>query len=297
MRIGVDIGGSKIEILALDDAGKVRLQTRRATPHGGYEDARALLVQMIVHAEHEVGEPCTVGIGMPGTLSARTGLVRNAYATPYSGQPLKKDLERLLGREVRIENDANCLALSEACDGASRGARLAFAAVLGTGAGGGFTLDGKLLPSPNGIGGEWGHNPLPWMTRQEFPGFACYCGRAGCIERFISGPGLAQQHVDATKNAMTPAAIVAAAEKGNTDALASLDRHADQVARALAHVINLLDPEVIVVGGGLYRMEHLYKKVPELWKEYVYGGESSARIVPAAHGDASGVRGAARLWD
>ena len=296
MRLGVDIGGSKIEVLALDANGEARLRQREPTPHVAYGDALEKLAFMILAAERELGERCSVGIGMPGTLRA-DGLVHNAYATPYSGHPLKRDLEALLQREVRFENDANCLALSEACDGAAREFRLVFAAVLGTGAGGGITFDRRILPSPNGIGGEWGHNPLPWMTRDEFPGFACYCGRSGCIERFVSGPGLAASHAAHTGQTIEPAVIHDLAEAGNAAAKASMDRHADQVARALAHVINLLDPEVIVVGGGLSRMATLYRRVPELWSDYVYGGSAVTRLVPAAHGDASGVRGAARLWD
>jgi fructokinase len=291
MRIGVDIGGSKIEIQVLDASGSMRLRRRQPTPHNGYNEAVGKLAGMILAAEREIGETCSVGIGIPGTPRPRTGLVENSHNTPYNDRPLKSDLERLLAREVRIENDANCLALSEACDGAGRGYRLVFAAVLGTGAGGGIVHAGRILPGANGLGGEWGHNPLPWMQPGEFPGPPCYCGRRGCIEQFVSGPALA------AGCGLDPSAIGALAESGNAQAAEALERYAQRLARALAHVINLLDPEVIVLGGGLSNLRALYRRVPELWNEYAYGGSADTPLVPAAHGDASGVRGAARLWD
>ena len=297
MRIGVDIGGSKIEIQALDAAGNMRLRRRQPTPHNGYNEAVGKLAGMILAAEREVGENCSIGIGIPGTPRPRTGLVENSHNTPYNERPLQADLERLLARKLRMENDANCLALSEACDGAARGYRLAFAAVLGTGAGGGIVHAGRILSGANGLSGEWGHNPLPWMQPDEYPGPPCYCGRKGCIEQFVSGPAMSADHLAATGVSLDPAAIGSLAETGNAAAAATLERYAQHLARALAHVINLLDPEVIVLGGGLSNLRALYRRVPELWNDYVYGGSADTPLVPAVHGDASGVRGAARLWD
>ena len=297
MRIGVDIGGSKIEVQALDEAGRVCLRRRQPTPHNGYNDAVGKLAGMILAAESELGGTCSIGIGMPGAIDPRTGVLKNSHNTPFNDRPLKEDLERLLARRVRVENDANCLALSEAIDGAARGYRLSFSAVLGTGAGGGIVHAGRILPSANGLGGEWGHNPLPWMQPDEFPGPQCYCGRRGCIEQFVSGPALSAAHAKAAGATLEPAAIGALADAGDTAARASLERYAQYLARALAHVINLLDPEVIVLGGGLCNLRMLYRRVPELWKDFAYGGGSHTALVPATHGDASGVRGAARLWD
>jgi fructokinase len=290
MRIGVDIGGTKVEIQVLDAAGKVQLRRREPTPHNGYDEAVGKLAGMILAAEREIGGTCSVGIGIPGTPVPRTGLVTNSHNTPFNDHPLQADLERLLARKIRIENDANCLALSEASDGAARGYRLAFAAVLGTGAGGGIVHAGRILSGANGLSGEWGHNPLPWMLPDEYPGPNCYCGRRGCIEQFVSGPALAA-------GGFEPTEIGVLAEKGHAEAAATLERYADRLARALAHVINLLDPEVIVLGGGLSNLRALYRRVPELWNRYVYGGSATTPLVPATHGDASGVRGAARLWD
>jgi fructokinase len=296
LRIGLDIGGTKTELIALDAQGRERLRRRVPTPHGGYEEALSHLASMVRAAESELGERATVGIGMPGALSPATGLVRNAYATPYNGRPLKADLERLLDRELRFENDANSFALSESADGAARGARVVFGAILGTGAGGGIVVDGRSLTGANGIGGEWGHNPLPWMQAGEFPGPRCYCGRAGCIERFVSGPALAEDHERAGGKRRQPAEIASAAAAGDADCERTLARLEDRLARALAHVINLLDPEIIVVGGGLSRLDRIYANVPRLWGNYVYSDGVETRLVRAAHGDASGVRGAARLW-
>jgi fructokinase len=297
VRIGVDIGGTKIEIQALDAAGNSRLRRRQPTPGGPYEEAIAGLAGMILAAERELGERCSVGIGIPGVFSPRTGFVSNSHNTPYNDRPLRADLERLLSRKVRIENDANCLALSEACDGAARGHRLSFAAVLGTGAGGGIVHAGRILPNANGIAGEWGHNPLPWMQPDEFPGPVCTCGRRGCIEQFVSGPALAASHAASSGQNLDPTAIGAAADAGEASAEATMERYFSRLARALAHVVNLLDPEVIVLGRGLSNLRTIYDRVPGLWGQYVYGGSVATLLVPAAHGDASGVRGAARLWD
>ena len=278
MRLGVDVGGSKVEVALLDRQGRVALRQRAATPQGSYEAALHALCATILAVERDAGEPCTVGVGIPGALSPRSGLVQNAYNTPLNGRPLKSDLEAALARGVRLANDANCFALSEALDGAARGARVVFGAILGTGAGGGIAVDRRILEGRNAIGGEWGHNPLPWMTREEHPGPACYCGRSGCIEQFVSGPALARD-----KTALGEAAALA--------------RYQDRLARALAHVVNLLDPDVIVIGGGVSNLEHLYAEVPPLLARYVYTHSFDTPLLRAAHGDASGVRGAAMLWD
>ena len=278
MRLGVDVGGSKVEVALLDREGRVARRQRAATPHGSYEEALHALSATILAVERDAGEQCTVGVGIPGALSPRSGLVQNAYNTPLNGRPLKRDLEAALARGVQVANDANCFALSEALDGAARGARVVFGAILGTGAGGGIAVDRRVLEGRNAIGGEWGHNPLPWMTREEHPGPACYCGRSGCIEQFVSGPALAR-------------------DKTAVGESAALARYQDRLARALAHVVNLLDPDVIVLGGGVSNLEQLYAEVPPLLARYVYARSFDTPLLRAAHGDASGVRGAAMLWD
>lgn len=297
LRIGLDIGGTKTELAALDAAGSERLRRRIATPHADYDAALAGLAALVLDAERELGAPASVGVGLPGALSSATGLVTNAYSTPYNGKPLKRDLERLLARELRFDNDANCFALSEATDGAARGSPIVFGAILGTGAGGGIVIDGRIVGGANGSAGEWGHNPLPWMTPEEFPGPRCNCGRNGCIERFVSGPALAQDHERATGLRLSPAAIAAQAAAGDGACGQSLARLEARLARALAHVINLLDPGTIVLGGGLSNIDRLYTSVPDLWVPHVYAASIQTRLLRAAHGDASGVRGAARLWD
>ena len=297
LRIGLDIGGTKTELVALDEAGGERLRRRSATPHGSYEEALEDLAELVRGAEKELGARAHVGVGLPGLVSPHTRLVCNSFATPYNGQPLKKDLERLLGREVRVENDANCFALSEALDGAGRGARCVFGIVLGTGAGAGIVVGGQLLSGANASAGEWGHNPLPWMTAEEFPGPRCTCGRLGCIEQFVSGSALAADHERATGERLESPEIAAAAERGDGGARASVARLEHRLARALAHVINLLDPDVIVVGGGLSSLERIYSGVPRLWREFSYSRNPQTRLVRAAHGGASGVRGAAMLWE
>ena len=297
LRIGLDIGGTKTELVALDGAGRERLRRRIATPHGDYAAALADIAALVRDAESTLGAPATVGIGLPGLLSPASGLVRNAYATPYNGQPLKRDLERLLERELRFENDANCFALSEARDGAARGARLVFGAILGTGAGGGIVCDGRVLAGANAIAGEWGHNPLPWMTPEEFPGPRCYCGRRGCIERFVSGPALAEDHERSEGERLEPAAIAARAVDGDAACARTLARFELRLARALAHVVNLLDPDVIVVGGGLSGLARIYDNVPRAWRDFVYSDSVNTRLLRADHGDSSGALGAARLWD
>jgi fructokinase len=277
MRMGVDLGGTKIELAVFDEQGGERLRRRVATPHAGYDLALAELARQIADVEREVGGRCTVGIGMPGSISPASGRVFNAYNTPFNGRRLKHDLEEKLGRELRFANDAKCFALSEATDGAARGSEVVFGAILGTGAGGGLVVHGRVLRGHNGISGEWGHTPLPWMRADEHPGPACYCGRSGCIEQFIAGPALAR-------------------EKAARGEEIALELHEDRVARALSLVVNFLDPDVIVLGGGLSNLERLYVAVPRLLPRYVYAESFETPIVRARYGDASGVRGAAMLW-
>ena len=295
-RLGVDLGGTKTAITVLDADRTERLAWREATPAGAYGAAVAGLADWILAAERAAGSPCSVGVGMPGAVSARTGLVKNAHNTAFNGRPLRADLERLLAREVRIANDANCFALSEATDGAARGAHIVFGAILGTGAGGGIVIGGRVVEGRNAIGGEWGHNPLPWMSPDEYPGPRCYCGRQGCIEQFVSGPALARDYAASTGEALEPAAIVDGAAQANAACEAALRRYEDRLARALAHIVNLLDPDVIVLGGGLSNLDRLYSSVPSLLPRYVYSETVETPVVRAAHGDASGVRGAAMLW-
>jgi fructokinase len=296
IRIGVDIGGTKMEIAALDESGVELLRHRRSAPGGAYPEALRAIAESVLGAERAAGGPCSVGIGTPGAVSPKTGVLKNAYASVLNGMPVKPDLEHLLGREVRFANDANCFALSEAADGAAKGARVVFGAILGTGVGGGIVVDGRAIEGTNSIAGEWGHNPLPWPSISELPGPRCGCGRIGCIEAFLSGPALARDHLAATGESLEPAEIVARAESGERGAAATLDRYEDRLARAFASVINLLDPDVIVLGGGMSKEERLYRNVPARWSAHVYSDTVATRLVKAVHGDASGVRGAARLW-
>lgn len=295
-RIGVDVGGTKIELVALGAAGEELLRRREPTPHGGYAAALAMLVRMVLDAEAQLGTRCQVGMGTPGTLVPSSGRLTNAYATPFNEQPLKPDLETALQREVRIANDANCFALSEAHDGAARGAAVAFGVIVGTGTGAGIVVNGLALSGANGIAGEWGHNPLPWSRAEEHPGPPCYCGRNGCIERFLSGPALSDDYQRVSGVRLEAEDIIAAAARGDAGCEQALERYESRMARSLASVINFLDPEVIVLGGGLSNMTRLYESVPRLWRSYIYGRGGATRLVQAAHGDASGVLGAARLW-
>jgi fructokinase len=296
MRIGIDLGGTKIEIIALGEGGEVLLRRRVATPQGDYSATLHTMAALVAEAERELGMCGSVGVGTPGTISRASGLVKNANSTCLNGQPLAVDLTAALRREVRIANDANCLALSEAVDGAAAGAEVVFGAILGTGVGGGIVVRGQILTGPNGIAGEWGHNPLPLPRGDDLPLPACYCGRAGCIETYLSGPALARDHHQQNSALLTPEAIAAAAAAGDPACQASLARHAERLARALSGVINLLDPEVIVLGGGLSRLAHLYEEVPRRWTAHVFSDRVATRLVAAAHGDSSGVRGAAWLW-
>ena len=298
MRIGIDLGGTKTEIIALDDGGAEIHRKRIDTDPTRYEAIIADMARLVTEVETALGRTGTVGVGIPGTISALTGNVKNANTNVLNGHPLDRDLGRALDREVRCMNDANCLALSEAVDGAGAGQRVVFAAILGTGCGAGLALDGKPWPGANLVAGEWGHNPLPWMTADEFPGPACWCGKTGCIERWISGTGFADDYARAAPAAarLTAPQIVDLARRGDAPARAALARYANRLARALAHVINLLDPDVIVLGGGMSNVAELYEMVPPQLSAYVFGREAATPVVRNRHGDSSGVRGAAWLW-
>jgi len=277
LRLGVDIGGTKIAVVVLDADGAERVRRRVEYSSRDYGAALDLLLGEIRAAEKEAAEPCSVGVGMPGLIDPDTGLVENAYNTPYNKKALQRDLQQRLEREIRIANDANCFALSEACDGAARGARVVFGAILGTGVGGGIVVEQRVVAGRHGIAGEWGHTPLPRMSADEYPGARCTCGRLGCIEQFLSGPA---------KNR----------ERDAIGEQAAMTRYADRLARAFSTVINILDPDVIVVGGGMSKHDEIYRAVPPLLSRYVYHRNPRTPIVPAEHGDASGVRGAAMLW-
>ena len=295
MRIGVDVGGTKLEVIAIDHDGREVLRRRMATPRGSYEGTLDAIRTLVLEAESEVG-PSTVGIGMPGTISPATGLVKNANSTWLNGQPFGRDLMRVLDRELRLANDANCLALSEATDGAAAGASPVFAVILGTGVGGGLAVHGQIVVGVNAIAGEWGHNPVPWPTAGEWPGPPCYCGRTGCIETLLSGPGFEADHAEQLGIRLRGVEIVAAAEAGDAAAAATLARYEERLARCLAAIINVLDPEVIVLGGGLSNIDRFYLSVPRLWEPFVFSDRVDTRLVRAQHGDSSGVRGAAWLW-
>ena len=295
MRIGIDLGGTKIEAIAIDGATEL-LRRRVSAPRGDYAATITAVRDLVASIERELGATCTVGIGIPGALSTLTGLVKNANSTWLIGQPLDRDLERALGRPVRVTNDANCFALSEATDGAGQGARTVFGAILGTGTGGGVVVDGRVLEGRHRIAGEWGHNPLPWPQDNERPGPACYCGRKGCIETFLSGPGLSATYTAIAGRRAEAAEIAALAEAGDPDANNALAVYETQLARALASIINVLDPDVIVLGGGVSNISRLYARVPPLLKPFVFSDSADTPIVAAHHGDSSGVRGAAWLW-
>jgi fructokinase len=276
MRIGIDLGGTKIEGIVIDAAGRACARRRVPTPRGDYRATVAAIAALVAALESESGARASVGVGIPGALSRVSGLVKNANSTCLIGQPLQRDLEAALGRPVRLANDANCFALSEAVDGAGRGARVVFGVILGTGVGGGIVVDGRVLEGPNAIAGEWGHNPLPLPAGDDLPLRPCYCGRAGCIETYLCGP--------------------ARERDGGVAAAAAIARYEARLARALAGVINLLDPDVIVLGGGVSNVDRLYANVPRLWRAHVFSDHVATRLVQPAHGDASGVRGAAWLW-
>ena len=293
MRLGIDLGGTKIEIVALADDSTELLRRRVATPRGDYPGTLMAVARLVEEAEKQLGQSGTVGVGIPGTESRVTGLIKNANSTWLIGQPLRRDLEALLERDVRLANDANCFALSEAADGAAAGAAVVFGVILGTGVGGGIVVDGKVLSGANGIAGEWGHNRLPG-DESAWP--ECYCGRKGCVETFLSGPGLKRDHTEVTGEIRDPHEIAARAAAGDASCETTLRRHEHRLARALAQVINILDPDVIVLGGGLSNLERLYENVPKLWGVQVFSDQVATRLLKNRHGDASGVRGAAWLW-
>jgi fructokinase len=307
VRIGIDLGGTKIEGLALDEAGGEIARLRILTPQHDYPATVKAIVEVVNYLERRVKSllgdrpPASVGLGIPGTVVGATGLVKNANSTWLNGQPLERDLTSALGRPVRCANDANCLAVSEATDGAAAGAKMVFAVILGTGCGGGIAVGGHVHVGPNGVGGEWGHNPLPWASGDELPGPECFCGQRGCLEKWISGTGLARDHAALnpphTGTPLTGPQIVAAAAEGDAAAEASMARLEDRIGRALASVVNLLDPDVIVIGGGLSKLDRIYTNLPALIARHLFGGGVLATpILKAKHGDASGVRGAAWLW-
>jgi len=293
MRTGVDLGGTKIEAVVLGPDGAERARRRTPTPRGDYDAIVRAVRDLALAVEAEAGAAAAaLGVGIPGVISPATGLVKNANTTCLIGRPLDRDLEAALGRPVRLANDANCFALSEATDGAGAGAALVFGVILGTGVGGGLVAHGKLIEGANAIAGEWGHNPLPWPEDDERPGPGCYCGRRGCVETFLSGPGLAAAHGDG----VDAAAIAGQAAAGDGRAEAALRRYERRLAKALATVINVFDPHVIVLGGGLSNMERLYEAAPRLWREYVFSDAVATALRRARHGDSGGVRGAAWLW-
>ncbi len=290
-RIGIDLGGTKTEAILMCEDGLVAQRARIATPTDDYRASLAALAGLIDQLDPGARTP--VGICTPGALSPTSGLLRNSNSVCLNDKPFVDDLEAITGRKIRIANDANCFALSEARDGAGSGERVVFGAILGTGVGGGIVVDGKLLSGVNAIAGEWGHNPLPWPETAELPGTVCYCGKSGCIETWISGPGMARDHGG---EGVTAESVARGAQRGDADCLATLQRYERRLAKSLAHVINLLDPDVIVLGGGLSSIEHLYQHVPALWGEYVFSEVVNTRLLPPRYGDASGVRGAAWLW-
>lgn len=295
VRVGIDLGGTKIEAVALAPGGEELARRRRPTPRGDYEGILRTIGELIdeVSAGLDVAE--AVGVGTPGSVSPFDGLMKNSNSVVLNGKPLDRDLEEFLGRPVIMRNDADCFALSEAVDGAAAGAEVVFGVILGTGVGGGVVVDGEVRTGPNRTGGEWGHNPLPWSADDERPGPDCYCGKTGCIETWVSGPGFSADHARATGQRIDPPVIVAAAREGDDAARASLDRYIDRLARGLATIINVLDPDVVVLGGGMSNVDELYTEVPKRWPRYVFGGEVATRLERNVHGDSSGVRGAAML--
>jgi fructokinase len=294
-RLGIDLGGTKIAGIVLGRGGEVLAEHRMPAPRQDYAATLAAVAEM-VHRLEAAGQAGSIGVGMPGSLSPASGLVQNANSTWLNGRPFGRDLEARLGRPVRLANDANCFALSEAVDGAGKGARSVFGIIIGTGCGGGLVFQGAVIDGPRGIGGEWGHNPLPWASLEEHPGLTCWCGRRGCMETWVSGPGLEADHARATGERLPAEEIAARAAAGDAGAQAALDRHAGRLARGIAHVVNMFDPEVIVLGGGLSKLAHLYEALPVLAGPHVFADTARIVVKPPAWGDAGGVRGAAWLW-
>jgi len=298
MRIGIDLGGTKIEGIVLGPSGAEIARERVDTPQGPYDDTIEAIRALVDRLERSAGRRCSVGVATPGAISPATGLIKNANSVRLNGRPLDADLARALGRPVRLANDANCFAVSEAADGAAAGAAVVFGVILGTGVGGGVVIDGRPLTGLHAIAGEWGHNPLPTPHDDERPGDSCYCGRQGCVETWISGPTLSRQFERLSGRSLRPTEIAQAAEASDPQAAAMMERYCDRLARALGGVINLIDPDAIVLGGGLSRIALLYRRVPELWRQSVFSepGHIRTRLLPPRHGDSSGVRGAAWLW-
>jgi fructokinase len=296
IRIGIDLGGTKTEVIALDERRSELLRRREPTPTGDYEATVALLARLVRESEIEVGKRGSVGLATPGSLSPASRRLRNSNSACLNNRALKEDVERALGREIRIANDANCFAVSEALDGAARRASVTFGVILGTGVGGGIVVNGRVVEGANGIAGEWGHNALPWPEPAELPGPPCYCGKAGCIETFLSGPGLALDYAQATGEQLAPEDIATRAAQ-DARAAETIGRYEHRLARALASVINVLDPHMIVLGGGLSNMDRLYTNVPALWSQWIFSDVVRTQLVRNFHGDSSGVRGAALLWE
>jgi len=296
IRIGIDLGGTKTEAIALALDGRELMRKRIATPKDDYEGTVSAIVGLVHEVERALGAAGTVGIGMPGAISPASGLIKNANSAWLIGHPLDRDLAAALDRPVRLQNDANCLAVSEATDGAGAGCQVVFAVIIGTGVGGGIAVRGAPLTGRNAIAGEWGHMQLPWMLDDERPGPDCYCGLTGCVETFVSGPGLARDYQRATGRTLLGEAIVEAAAQGDAAAEAALQRYDSRLARGLANVINILDPDVIVLGGGLSNLDRLYRNVPAIWERWVFSDSVATPLRKALHGDSSGVRGAAWLW-
>ena len=297
MRIGIDLGGTKIEGIALSEAGEELYRQRVPTPQGDYRGILQSIADLVKQIEMETGAQGSLGICTPGALSPATGLLRNSNSVCMNGKPVSTDLQELLQREIRIANDANCFALSEATDGAAKGASVVFGVIIGTGTGAGVVVDNKVLLGPNAIAGEWGHNPLPWPNDDELPGPECYCGKHGCIETWLSGPGMVRDHELHNNVFLDAETIDNKARFGDEEADETLERYENRMARSLAHVINILDPDVIVLGGGMGNIKRLYKNVPMIWGDYIFSDVVNTKLVSPVHGDSSGVRGAAWLWN
>jgi fructokinase len=296
MRIGIDLGGTKIEAIALDATGAVLMRHRIETPTGDYGATLDAIAGLVALVESETGRKGSVGVGSPGAISRRTGLLKNSNSTVLNGKPLDRDLVAGLGRPVRLENDANCFTLSEAIDGAAAGAHVVFGVILGSGVGGGIAIGKKIIAGANGVAGEWGHNPLPWPKPEDVPASACYCGKTGCAETYLSGSGLTRDYRKLTGQARTGQEIASAALNGGSHAAACIDAYLDRLARGLASIINVLDPDAIVLGGGLSNIERLYGELPARIEQYAFSDGISTPVLRAKYGDSSGVRGAAWLW-
>lgn len=297
IRIGIDLGGTKTEVIALDIGGEELFRKRVSTIANDYAASIETVVALVNETENFLKSSGTVGIGTPGAISPRTGLIKNGNSTWLNGKPFKTDLEAALGRPVKMANDANCFALSESIDGSAADGEVVFGVILGTGAGGGIVVSKHILVGPNAIAGEWGHNPLPWPDAEEVPGPACFCGKSGCVETFLSGPGLARDYAQLYDEDKSAHDIAALAVQGNENAGTVMERYERRLAKSLASVINVIDPDIVVLGGGLSNIERLYRNVPKLWLQYIFSDDVLTRLVPPRYGDSSGVRGAAWLWN